>query len=324
MEPAFTIDGPPPGHVGRWTHPSVAGILAQAAKEPPLPEPSELLSVPRERALAALRILPGLLSNGSDEARDNKELAMAAVTANALVFRDLSERLRDDEEVVMAAATGWQWDESPRPVLALAYASRRLRRDMTFLNRLLRARPEEYAALDDDLKTDPAILARVFEPPVSAYWMLSLAPDSVRADPKWVALAIDANPWALHDAKGVVLDDYEVGMRAVKKEGRVLQYLSPRLRDDDAIVRAAIEEGRGLPLHASERLRDDESFIVSALVRASGLAHNTGWSIDEVERRIMQTVASPRVKAKLEAEGRAPIFPDAVSAAAVSDEDIPF
>jgi hypothetical protein len=136
-------------------------------------------------------------------------------------------------------------------------------------------------------------------------------------------MAVEANPFALQHTRGDILDDFDLGLRAVSREGRVLQWLSPRLRDDDTIAKAAIAQGLGLPFSASERLRDDEDFIATALAHASITATKIGWTRDGVERHIMQRGASPRVKALLEAEGRAPVFPS-LESKSISDEDIPF
>jgi hypothetical protein len=323
MEQAIGAEPPPPNSGANWTHPSLAAILEQAAREPPLPLASELLAIPRQRALEAVRVMPGLLANADEQARDDRELALAALPRSATVFEHLSERLRDDEDVVMAAANGWQWDESPTPFLALEFASERLRHDRDFLDVILRSQPAEYAALDEAEQLDPVILERVFGPPCSAWWVLDQAPDAVRRDPKWARMAIKANPFALQHARGDILDDFDLGLRAVSREGHVLQWLSPRLRDDDTIAKAAIAQGLGLPFTASERLRDDEDFIATALIHASAIATKMGWTRDEVERNIMQRGASPRVKALLEAEGRAPVIPD-LESKSVSDEDIPF
>ena len=85
-----------------------------------------------EVAVAALRISPTLFETMSAKLRGNRRVAIEAVSKNHYLIEYASDELRDDPEVVMAGA-GSDWGET----VSLRHASKRLRSDKDFVIRAL-------------------------------------------------------------------------------------------------------------------------------------------------------------------------------------------
>lgn len=75
----------------------------------------------------------------------------------------------------------------------------------------------------------------------------------------------DGAPWALAYASDKLLEDKDLILKAVKKDGQILYYASKELRDDKEVVLAAVTN-KGLILkYASKRLRGDKEIGLAAI-----------------------------------------------------------
>ena len=103
--------------------------------------------------------------------------------------------------------------------------------------------------------------------------------------------AVSANP--LHsNAPFEVWNDRAIVMEAVRKDGKVLEFVSPGLQADTGVVRAAVKQNGWALKYASEELKADWEVALDAVEQSNvafiyvdaDLRENTQWVISAVTR----------------------------------------
>ena len=199
-----------------------------------------------------LRLLRGRCRNlveMPDYARNDKSFVCAALSVSSSQFEHVSEALRDDRDVVLAAA------QSPS---VLRTASARLRDDKEVVLRCVSS-SGNVAHASERLRGDGEVAIHA-----AADASFRHVSEELRNDPAFMLGAVRREAFSLQYATAAVCDNGEVAALAVAARGDALRHVSARLRDNETLVRAAVEAGRGAqPLqHASNRLRENAALAL--------------------------------------------------------------
>ena len=89
-----------------------------------------------------------------------------------------------------------------------------------------------------------------------------------REKPDLIDTALDTNPLALKYAIGdAITGNFNIVMKAVRKDGENLKYASDALKDNNQIVFEAVKHSDSALQHASLRLRNDDEIVLAAVKR---------------------------------------------------------
>ena len=179
---------------------------------------------------------------------DFKEEALAVMESGGtsilpafMIFKQMRPEFRDDEEIVL---------EALRHGADFSHASPRLRRDREFVKKAIECNPHSIGGADGQYKNDVEL----------------------------AQIAIKKDPVTILGFGFEIKDNYDLVLQAVSNYDRdknlsktsILEYISPRLQDNEEIVLAAVKNGDDIKW-ASDRIRDNEQIAMEA-VKKNGFA----------------------------------------------------
>ncbi|CAK9011112.1 Calcium-dependent protein kinase 26 [Durusdinium trenchii] len=186
-----------------------------------------------------------------------------------LALQDLSEELRGDKELVLAAVSANGW--------CLEFASFLLRGDRDVAMAAVQSDAAALEFVSESLKRDRGVVLAAAQ---RNGWALAFAPD-LQADKEIVLAAVASNPLSLQFASEELRSDPQVVLKAVSLKGCALRFAAPHLRRDSKIVRSAVKSDAaaielasginwrkcGLHLVGNEAMVDDLGFIAAKFRR---------------------------------------------------------
>jgi len=222
---------------------------------------------------------------------NDKEYILTALamipTLSSDFIQCISTNMRDDKDVVQAVLAKSEDSVTDEPI---EWVSARLRRDIDVAKLVLSRDRTSWKYLSRDLRSNRdlwlfLIAQGTFE------WCFSS--NSIRADKEVVLAALEVNDciFSEFEVSDNLRDDWEVVEAAVIRHSLLLQYASLRLRDDEKMVRIAMEN-HATPSYsfrsdrvfryASDRLRGDHGFAMYAVSKDG---QNLRWVSDELRDR---------------------------------------
>ena len=219
------------------------------------------------------------LRDASEEQLGSIEFMLRAVQRNGFALEFASEAVRDNEDVVQRAVSHF----GP----ALAYASERLRGDLNVVMCAVGTwgYALEYAA--DALRDHTGVVMLAISASGEA---LQYASERLRGETDVVMHAVSKRGSALQYAAEALRGMPVIVLRAVAQQSDAFMYASLSLRADREFVQRVISQPHcGYALeHASTELRDDE-----AMMRLAVEHECTGMWLS-VNRRVTLSYASPK------------------------------
>eukprot|EP00913_Durusdinium_trenchii_P018994 g17850.t1 len=243
----------------------------------------------------------GDLSKAPDEIRQDREVLLAAVSADDDALQWASTDLQGDRAVVLAAvrrcgfalacAAGTLQDRRigglgadrslvlaavQRHGLALEFADTWLRADEEVVLTALEQDGNAFQFADVRLRSDRTFVLRAVR--CNGYALTYAQPElrndreiALQADRELVLAAVQQDGAALAFASEELREEKEVVLQAVHQTGSALAFAAPALKADREVVWAAVQES-GLALeHAADELRDDEDLVFVAVATGAAL-----------------------------------------------------
>mmetsp|Transcript_50838 Transcript_50838/g.110000 ORF Transcript_50838/g.110000 Transcript_50838/m.110000 type:complete len:478 (-) Transcript_50838:93-1526(-) len=194
----------------------------------------------------------------SSEVRNDREVALAAISVSGRLLRDCSEALRDDETVAFAAVC--------RDPAALKFFSERLRGCKALVLRAVQMHGTALAHASEDLKDDLDIVLEAVKAQGAA---LKHASQKLQGDREIVLAAVNNSHWALAFASEALRADREVvlaalrGQKLQKNMGpSALMFASQELRSDrDLVLEALRTSPKGLHHFEAPQLKRDKAEV---------------------------------------------------------------
>ncbi len=192
----------------------------------------------------------------SDRLKDDKRFMEKAINENYYAFENASAKLRDDEGMVKLATEKYGYQK-------LEYASSRLRSDYNFMQEQIWKEPHAFQYASPVLKNDEVLAAKAVSHDCRMFLQVS---DRLKESKNFQATAFNSAAshdymmenlvnWTTKDLLMQVLDNPLVNL------GNVVPYLRDEKKNDlDIITKAVKRDGRMLEF-ASQDLRDDEKLI---------------------------------------------------------------
>lgn len=192
---------------------------------------SESLRADKNLVMYVLTKQPMMLEFAAGDLKADREVVSRAVAQSGEALKYASEALQDDAEVVLLAA-GSKYSED-----FFAFASRRLRRDRSFVRRVVSESGRALLHAAEKLRGDKeTVLAAV-----SQYGLaLECASDELRRDKDVVLAAFSQDSSALDFASDELKQDKDFVLAAVSEYGPALESASDALKADKEVVLAAI------------------------------------------------------------------------------------
>jgi hypothetical protein len=179
----------------------------------------------RDEAYKKMRFNPYSLENMNDELKDDKQLALRILQITGVPFEFLSERLRSDKELATLAIKKEQF---------MGYfLGQQLLNDKDFILTVICG--PLYGRLSEKLQEDEEICLKAVESTKGAI-LRSEVPLSVRGNK-------------------------EIIMSGVFYDGKIIEFASNELKDDEEVALMAIESNYQAFTMISERLQNTESII---------------------------------------------------------------
>ncbi len=176
-----------------------------------------------------------------EEALEVMKRGGTSIVPAFVIFKQMRPEFRDDDEIVL---------EALRHGADFSYASPRLRKDREFIKKAIECNPHSIGGADSQYKNDVEL----------------------------ASMAIKKDPITILDFGYEIKDNYDLVLQAVSNYNRdrslsrmsILEYISPRLKDNEQIVFAAVQNGDEIKW-ASNRIRDNEQIAMEA-VKKNGFA----------------------------------------------------
>lgn len=175
----------------------------------------------------------------SDRLKNDKRIAMAAVTSCSQALQWLPEKFRDDEDIVLAAIKHNEYIVSP-----LQFASKRLRSDPKIVMKAVADCGNCLNCVSKELRDNKEIM-KIALKTAPEMWIVS---EKLQHDPEIRALAqfYENNPaYGLNlniRKHNQVLFDKEVKRHQTSVLGRLLYNMEPELQNNPDVVLAALKE----------------------------------------------------------------------------------
>lgn len=221
----------------------------------------------------------------SDRLKNDKAFSLEIIKYHSNVLKLLSDEMRDDETVVLAAV-------SKHPS-SLEYASSRLKKSRSFIFKLVKENerysngPLSYASRE--LRGDKEFVLECLHSNKDDTFILHKITDALKDDEDFIKQAIEISGYLLSYASKRLQRKKELIFEAIKqtrdlyvvdyrkdlsddketvvfalKHGAALAQASDRLRDDDDVVKIALEANGRNFLYVSSRFQADESLKLLA------------------------------------------------------------
>jgi Domain of unknown function (DUF4116) len=213
----------------------------------------------------------------SAKMKANKEVTLTAVTRWGQALGDVSNKFKNDKDIVMASLKN--------NGMNLEYASKKMRDTQDVVLHAVKKNPASYRFVSERLKTnDEVIRATLY----AQGMCLQLMSFEIRSNEDYFALAMHRNGAAYPYGEGDFVFKAEYIERAlehggnlpymppyirkdptrVKKEvssvGRMLEYVSPKLKNNKEIVLAALKADVHSFEFASKKMRSDPDVFLAA------------------------------------------------------------
>lgn len=197
----------------------------------------------------------------SDRLKNDRAFSLEIIKHHSNVLKLLSDEMRDDETVVLAAV-------SKHPS-SLEYASNRLKNSKSFIFKLVKENerysngPLSYASRE--LRGDKKFVLECLHSNKDDTFMLHKITDALKDDEDFIKQAIEISGYSLSYASERLQRKKELIFEAIKqtKDLHVVNYCKD-LSDNKETVIFALQHGATLA-QASERLRDDDDVVKIAL-----------------------------------------------------------
>ncbi|MDP3301483.1 MAG: DUF4116 domain-containing protein, partial [Sulfuricurvum sp.] len=178
--------------------------------------------------------------------------------SNALAY--LNESIRDDEIVILAAV-------SKHPS-SLKYASSRLKNSRSFIFKVVKENethfPGPFRYASRDLRSDKEFILECLRCTEDSYILNNIA-DALKDDEDFIKQAIAISGYSLEHASRRLQRKKELVFEAIKQSRDLYVVDNDKdLSDDKEVVIFALQHGTKL-VHASKRLRDDDDVVRIAL-----------------------------------------------------------
>lgn len=191
------------------------------------PSSPEWIRSNKSAALVAVKHSPEGVCSIEGELKEDKEVALVALANDPKgeTYRCLSEKLRADPELALMAVK-------------------------KNFNNLLGRSYQKQSPVPESLKRDKPFALDVVR---EAGWLLKYFPEEIRADKEVALEAIDKDkedsvPGASgNDFAPALRDDADFMLQAIQRDSRLMEGVSPRLKDDEKFVDAVLGK---LPLDA--------------------------------------------------------------------------
>eukprot|EP00434_Breviolum_minutum_P007549 symbB.v1.2.006664.t2/scaffold372.1/size218212/16 len=174
-----------------------------------------------------------------------------------LALQDLGEELRSDKELVLAAVSANGW--------CLEFASPLLRADKDVAMVAVQSDAAALEFVSEALRKDPGVVLAAAQ---RNGWALAFAAPELRADKEIVLAAVASNPLALQFASEDLRHDAQVVRKAVSLKGCALRFAASPLRRDTQIVLSAVRSDASAIQLTGCNLRTRSALVMQA-VRAN-------------------------------------------------------
>lgn len=223
---------------------------------------SESLRGDKKLAMDVVARQPMMIEFASQALKQDREIVSCAVARTGAALKFAGERLQDDSEVVLLAA------RSKDPEGFFAFASQRLRRDKSFVHRVVSAAGGALVHASDELRGDREIVLAA----VSQYgFALDAASDELKRDKKVVLAAIESEGGggAIAGADKKFLKSRPMVLRAIKSStprfSAVIELMDPKFRSDKGVALATVAvEAKKIEVF-DEKIRGDREVALAAL-----------------------------------------------------------
>lgn len=163
----------------------------------------------------------------SNDLRDNKKIAVAAVSKGGGSLQYVSDRLKKDYNVVLAAVK--------EDGYSLKYAYKDLQKNKKISLEAIKKSPDIIIQLGDTIKLDYRYISGPFLLKLDGL-MLYHMPETIKDNPKCVLIAIENNAASIKYASMRLQNDSEFMMTAFKKNPLLIEYLSKEFKYSNGTI----------------------------------------------------------------------------------------
>lgn len=183
-------------------------------------------------------------ARASQECRNDKEVALAAVRQDGAALQYADRSLKRDKDVAFAAIR--------QDGAALQYADISLKRDKEIVFAAIRQSESAFKYADDSLKKDPSF---VFFLTKLRPRCLDYADQAIRGNFGFICSVVQQNGWALKYVGEMFKRDRRIVLFAVRQDGKALQFADDFFKRDLEIAFFAVRQNRRALEYVDERCR---------------------------------------------------------------------
>ncbi|CAJ1338972.1 unnamed protein product, partial [Effrenium voratum] len=154
---------------------------------------------------------------------------LEGLASGMLALQDLGEELRGDKELVLAAVSANGW--------CLEFASPALRADKAVALAAVQSDAGALEFASESLRRDRDVVLSAAR---RNGWALAFAEFELRKDKEIVQAAVCSNPLSLQFASKELQNDTELVLSAVRRKGQALRFASEKLRTKTEVVLGAV------------------------------------------------------------------------------------
>lgn len=224
-----------------------------------------------------VNINPFALMYASQRLKSHKKLVLEAIQKDSFAFIIADESLKDNDDFILKSLESATVNYEPIGI----FMSDRLKNDREFALKVLDIKTYLFLYFSDILKDDTIVVLKAvsncgvniihasdrlknFKPVVleavmeDAFNFIHVG-DVLKSDKDFIleCLKLTNNSVILLNLKESILNDKKFMMQTISIVGDSLQYASDVLKDDDDVLRMAIECDAKTIVYASKRLRND-------------------------------------------------------------------
>ena len=244
-----------------------------------------LMREDREVVMQAVKQDGWALASAAEAFKSDRTVVLEAVKQNGLALKESSDDLKADRPIVLAAVN--------QNGNALEYASKELRKDKEIVVAAIKQTGDALQYADELYKNDREVgllalqkMSRFSYEEFSEilkrsreFTVVAVAQKGeffkfatyFQEDEEIALIAIQQDAAAFHFCTSHLKQNGDFILKALQKNGLVLQCTSPSCQADKAMVLAAVQQNGDALRFASEELRDDKAIILAA-VRQKGTA----------------------------------------------------
>lgn len=198
--------------------------------------------------------LDNILSHGSNELKNNKDIFMTIAKANRLsscLLKYVSETLKDDKEFILAAVTN--------DGKSLEFASDRLMNDVEVILVAVTNYGEVLKIVPHNLKNKDVVLAAITKNGIA----LEYVPEDLKNE-ELCSIAVAENGFALKFVPEH-FKNKELVLTAVKNNGGALNFATNMLKKDKDIVYAAVTQCGNVLEFVDDSFKNDKDLAIIAV-----------------------------------------------------------